>query len=63
MKTILIVDDKLSALRLLADYLGGSGFRTVTASNGREALFVARHEKPDLVLLEAAIWKECTTGH
>jgi DNA-binding response OmpR family regulator len=52
MKTILIVDDKASAQRLLADYLGENGFRTVTASNGREALFVARHEKPDLVLLD-----------
>jgi DNA-binding response OmpR family regulator len=52
MKTILIVDDKLNALRLLADYLNENGFRTVTATNGREALFVSRHEKPDLVLLD-----------
>jgi DNA-binding response OmpR family regulator len=52
MKTILIVDDKLNALRLLTDYLTANGFRTVTASNGREALYVARHEKPDLVLLD-----------
>jgi two-component system alkaline phosphatase synthesis response regulator PhoP len=52
MKTILIVDDKLNALRMLTDYLTENGFRTVTASNGREALYVARHEKPDLVLLD-----------
>jgi DNA-binding response OmpR family regulator len=52
MKTILIVDDKKSAQRLVADYLTENGFRTVTANNGREALFVARHEKPDLVLLD-----------
>lgn len=52
MKTILIVDDKLSAQHLVADYLTANGFRTVTASNGREALFAARHEKPDLVLLD-----------
>lgn len=52
MKTILIVDDKLNTLRLLTDYLAENGFRTVTASNGREALFVARHEKPDLILLD-----------
>jgi len=51
-KTILIVDDKLSALRLLTDYLTEHGFRTITAANGREALYVARHEKPDLVLLD-----------
>ncbi len=52
MKTILIVDDKLNALRLLTDYLTENGFRIVTARNGREALYVARHEKPDLVLLD-----------
>jgi DNA-binding response OmpR family regulator len=51
-KTILIVDDKLSALRMLADYLGENGFRVVSARDGREALYVARHEKPDLVLLD-----------
>ena len=52
MKTILIVDDKISAQRLVADYLSANGFRSVVASNGREALYVARHEKPDLVLLD-----------
>ncbi len=52
MKAILIVDDKVSAQRLIADYLSANGFRTVTANNGREALYVARHEKPDLVLLD-----------
>lgn len=52
MKTIMIVDDKKSAQRLVADYLTANNYRTVTANNGREALFVARHEKPDLVLLD-----------
>lgn len=52
MKTILIVDDKLNTLRLLTDYLTEQGFRAVTATNGREALFVARHEKPDIILLD-----------
>ncbi len=52
MKTIMIVDDKMSMQRMIADYLGENGFRTVAANNGREALFVARHERPDLVLLD-----------
>lgn len=52
MKTILIVDDKISVQRLLADYLTENGFRTVVASNGRDAIYVARHENPDLVLLD-----------
>lgn len=51
-KTIMIVDDKSSAQRLIADYLSANGFRTVGANNGREALFAARHEKPDLILLD-----------
>lgn len=51
-KTILIVDDKLSMQRMIAEYLTEHNFRTVTANNGREALFAARHEKPDLILLD-----------
>ncbi len=52
MKTILIVDDKMSAQRLVSDYLSANNYRTVTANNGRDALFVARQEKPDLILLD-----------
>ena len=51
-RTILIVDDKTSVTHLLRDYLTEHGFRVVTASDGREALYVARYEKPDLVLLD-----------
>jgi len=51
-KTILIVDDKLSLTRLLQEYFGKPGYRTVVADNGRNALFTARHAKPDLVLLD-----------
>ena len=51
-KTILIVDDKANVVNLLRDYLRGKGYRVVTAANGREALYQARHEKPDLILLD-----------
>lgn len=51
-KTILIVDDKRNVRTFLKDLLGEQGFRVVTAENGREALFVARYEKPDLILLD-----------
>ena len=37
---------------VVRDYLTEEGFRVVTAANGREALYVARHEKPDLILLD-----------
>ena len=51
-KTILVVDDKESVRTLVRDYLRAEGFRVVTAENGRVALTVARHEKPDLILLD-----------
>lgn len=51
-KKILVVDDKLELRTLLKSYLGQEGFEVVTAGNGREALFVARQEKPDLVILD-----------
>lgn len=51
-KTVLIVDDVESIRTLIRSYLTEDGFRVVTAANGREALFVARDEKPDLILLD-----------
>ena len=51
-KTILVVDDKASMRRLVQDYLTEEGFRVVTAENGRQAIFSARHEKPELILLD-----------
>lgn len=51
-KTILVVDDEERILHLLKDYLEQENFRVVTAADGREALFVARHEKPDLIVLD-----------
>jgi two-component system alkaline phosphatase synthesis response regulator PhoP len=51
-KTILVVDDEERILHLLKDYLEQENFRVVTAADGREALFVARHEKPDLIILD-----------
>ena len=46
------MDDKISARTLVRDYLAEENFRVVTAGDGQEALFVARHEKPDLILLD-----------
>jgi DNA-binding response OmpR family regulator len=52
MKTILVVDDAASVRQLLQDYLTQQGFRVVTAANGQEALYAARHSNPDLILLD-----------
>ena len=51
-KTILVVDDKASVRQLVRDYLTEQGYKVVTASNGREALYTARHENPDAILLD-----------
>ena len=51
-KTILVVDDKANVRTLVREYLTAENFRVVTAENGQNALYTARHEKPDLILLD-----------
>lgn len=51
-KTILVVDDEERLRSLLRAYLSQEGYRLLTASNGNEALHLARHEKPDLIILD-----------
>jgi len=51
-KTILVVDDTENLRTLVKSYLSQEGFRVLTAADGREALFLARDEKPDLILLD-----------
>jgi len=51
-KKILVVDDKLELRNLLKSYLTQEGFDVVTAADGQEALYKARHEKPNLIILD-----------
>jgi DNA-binding response OmpR family regulator len=51
-KKILIVDDEKRILSLLKSYLEQQGFQVTTALNGKEAIFIARQEKPDLIILD-----------
>jgi DNA-binding response OmpR family regulator len=51
-KKILIVDDKKELRDMLRQYLAQEGFDVVTAGDGQEALFIARQERPDLILLD-----------
>lgn len=50
--TILVVDDQSSVRQLLQEYLTEQGFRVVTAADGQTAIYTARHEQPDLILLD-----------
>jgi DNA-binding response OmpR family regulator len=52
MKTILVADDKANIRNMVRVYLESEGFRVVVAANGKEALYTARAEKPDLILLD-----------
>lgn len=51
-KKILVVDDKRELRDLLKQYLAQEGFQIVTANDGQQALFAARQEKPDLIILD-----------
>jgi DNA-binding response OmpR family regulator len=51
-RTILVVDDKPNVRTLVRDYLTEQGFRVVVSDNGQNALYAARHEAPDLILLD-----------
>jgi DNA-binding response OmpR family regulator len=51
-KTILVVDDEKRLVSLVESYLTQEGYHVATAYNGKEALTVARREKPDLIILD-----------
>ncbi len=51
-QTILVVDDERKLREMIRIYLEQEGYRAVEAGNGREALFVAREAKPDLIILD-----------
>ncbi len=51
-KTVMVVDDEERLVSLVQAYLEQANFRVVTAHDGREGLFLARQEKPDLIVLD-----------
>ena len=52
---VLVVDDAPDIVRLTRDFLEHAGFAVVTASNGTDAVRVARQEKPDLIVLDLGL--------
>ncbi|MEX1031476.1 MAG: response regulator transcription factor [Paenibacillaceae bacterium] len=51
-KTLLLVDDELKMLEIMAPYLRQEGYRVVTATTGKQALSIAKAENPLLVVLD-----------
>lgn len=54
-RLILIVEDNEKNLKLVRDVLQFHGFRTLEATNGEEAVVMARENQPDLVLMDIAL--------
>jgi two-component system chemotaxis response regulator CheY len=51
----LVVEDTLDTRELLHLYFTNAGFSVVTASDGTEGLYMAKIEKPDLILTDLAM--------
>lgn len=51
-RLVLVVDDEPTIAEVVASYLRRGGYRTITATDGEEALDVAGTERPDLVVLD-----------
>jgi twitching motility two-component system response regulator PilH len=56
--TVLIVDDSPTAQRLVRESVEFGGYRTLTASDGDEAIEVATRERPDLIVLDIILPKK-----
>lgn len=50
--TILLVDDEKDILEFVSYNLKKEGYRVKTASNGKDAIEIAKREKPHLILLD-----------
>jgi CheY-like chemotaxis protein len=53
--TILVVDDAPDHLRLTAELLTQSGYRVLTAGDGREGYKIAEQTGPDLIVSDVAM--------
>ena len=51
-QTILVVDDEPQIVEVVQDYLKQAGYRVLAARDGQTALTLARHERPDLIVLD-----------
>jgi CheY-like chemotaxis protein len=51
-KKVLVVDDEIHIVHVVAIKLRNNGYEVVTADNGAEAFEVARSEKPDIIVTD-----------
>ncbi len=50
--SVLAIDDDPKILRLIANHLGGIGFKVLLASNGNEAIYQASLHHPQVIVLD-----------
>ena len=53
--TILIIDDDEKLNRLLTEFLGDFGFKTLSATHPKDGLKKLKHKSPDLVILDVML--------
>lgn len=56
-KKILIVEDELPLLEIMADKLSEEGFAVIRAEDGEKGLELAKEQHPDLILLDILLPK------
>ena len=55
MTTVLVVEDTLSELKLISNYLQESGYNVIVATDANEALNKAVNHKPDAVVTDVVM--------
>lgn len=63
-ETILLVEDEMRIARWTQTYIEKAGYGCIWASNGKDALHMARREQPDLIVLDLMLpeidgWTVC----
>lgn len=53
--TILLIDDEIQMLTLLADILEVRGYSVITADNGIDGYNLATSKRPDIIILDLAM--------
>jgi len=54
-RSILVVDDNEKVRQVLVDYVSTIGSEPLEASNGLQALWIVKQQRPDLVLLDLSM--------
>jgi two-component system alkaline phosphatase synthesis response regulator PhoP len=62
--TVLVVDDDPGIVKVVRAYLEQAGFQVLVAYDGKRAMHIARHDRPDLVVLDLMLpemdgWDVC----